>query len=179
GATFDVYQIDGHLLADARAARDRMIEAIADVDDAVMAKFVAGEEPSPAELRAGLRRATVAMKAVPVICGSAFKNKGGQPLLDAVVDFLPSPADIAAVQGVDPESDRPLTRKADDAEPFAALAFKIMNDAFVGQLTFFRVYSGTLDAGSTVFNATKGKRERIGRLLRMHANKREDIKTIE
>jgi elongation factor G len=179
GAKFDVYQIDGHLLADARAARDRMIEQIAEVDDAVMARFVAGTEPTTDELRAGLRRATIAMKAVPVICGSAFKNKGVQPLLDAVVDFLPSPADIAAVQGTHPESDQPETRKAADDQPFSALAFKIMNDAFVGQLTFFRVYSGTLDAGSTVFNATKGKRERIGRLLRMHANKREDIKTIE
>jgi elongation factor G len=179
GAKFDVYAIDGHLLADARAARDRMIEAIAEVDDAVMGKFVAGQEPSADELRAGLRRATVAMKAVPVICGSAFKNKGVQPLLDAVVDFLPSPVDVAAVRGVDPESDRPETRRAADDETFAALAFKIMNDAFVGQLTFFRVYSGTLDAGSTVYNATKGKRERIGRLLRMHANKREDIKTVE
>jgi len=179
GAKFDVYQIDGHLLADARAARDRMIEQIAEVDDVVMAKFVAGTEPTADELRAGLRRATIALKAVPVMCGSAFKNKGVQPLLDAVVDFLPSPADIAAVQGIDPDSDKPQTRKASDDEPFSALAFKIMNDAFVGQLTFFRVYSGTLDAGSTVYNATKGKRERIGRLLRMHANKREDIKTIE
>ena len=179
GAKFDVYQIDGHLLADARAARDRMIEQIAEVDDVVMAKFVAGTEPTSDELRAGLRRATIALKAVPVICGSAFKNKGVQPLLDAVVDFLPSPSDIAAVQGTNPESDQPETRRAADDQPFSALAFKIMNDAFVGQLTFFRVYSGTLDAGSTVFNATKGKRERIGRLLRMHANKREDIKTIE
>jgi elongation factor G len=179
GAKFDVYAIDGHLLADARAARDRMIEAIAEVDEVVMARFVAGEEPSADELKAGLRRATIALKAVPVICGSAFKNKGVQPLLDAVVDFLPSPADVAAVQGVDPETDKPQTRRAADDESFAALAFKIMNDAFVGQLTFFRVYSGTLDAGSTVYNATKGKRERIGRLLRMHANKREDIKTIE
>jgi elongation factor G len=179
GAKFDVYQIDGHLLADARAARDRMIEQIAEVDDVVMAKFVAGTEPTSDELRAGLRRATIALKAVPVICGSAFKNKGVQPLLDAVVDFLPSPSDIAAVQGTNPESDQPETRRAADDQPFSALAFKIMNDAFVGQLTFFRVYSGTLDAGSTVYNATKGKRERIGRLLRMHANKREDIKTIE
>jgi elongation factor G len=179
GAHFDVYPIDGKLLADAKAARDRMVEAIGEVDDAVMGKFVNGVELTPAELRAGLRRATIALKAVPVICGSAFKNKGVQPLLDAVVEFLPSPADIAAVQGIDPVTEKPQSRKASDDEPFAALAFKIMNDAFVGQLTFFRVYSGTLDAGSTVYNATKGKRERIGRLLRMHANKREDIKTIE
>ena len=179
GAKYDVVAIDGKLLQQAKAARDKMIEAIGEVDDAVMARFVDGKEPTAAELRAGLRRATIALKAVPVICGSAFKNKGVQPLLDGVVDFLPSPADIAAVQGIDPESQAPLSRGAVDDEPFAALAFKIMNDAFVGQLTFFRVYSGTLDAGSTVYNATKGKRERIGRLLRMHANKREDIKTIE
>ena len=179
GAHFDVYPIDGKLLQHAKASRDKMIEAIAEVDDAVMAKFVAGTEPTAAELRAGLRRATIANKAVAVICGSAFKNKGVQPLLDAVVDFLPSPADVPAMQGVDPVTEKPLLRRAADEESFSALAFKIMNDAFVGQLTFFRVYSGTLDAGSTVYNATKGKRERIGRLLRMHANKREDIKTIE
>ncbi|MCU1278043.1 MAG: translation elongation factor 2 [bacterium] len=179
GAHFDVYPIDGKLLQHAKASRDKMIEQIAEVDDAVMAKFVAGTEPTAAELRAGLRRATIANKAVAVICGSAFKNKGVQPLLDAVVDFLPSPADVPAMQGIHPETEKPETRRAADDEPFSALAFKIMNDAFVGQLTFFRVYSGTLDAGSTVYNATKGKRERIGRLLRMHANKREDIKTIE
>src|SRR4051812_42923393 len=178
GAHFDVYPIDGKLLADAKAARDRMVEAIGEVDDAVMAKFVNGAELSPAELRAGLRRATIALKAVPVICGSAFKNKGVQPLLDAVVDFLPSPVDIPAVQGIEPESKKAVQRKASDTEPFSALAFKIMNDPFVGQLTFFRVYSGTLDAGQTIYNATKGKRERIGRLLRMHANKREEIKDI-
>jgi elongation factor G len=180
GAKYDVFPIDGKLLAQAKQARDKMIEAVGEVDDAVMAKFVNGQEPSVDELRAGLRRATLKLAAVPVICGSAFKNKGVQPLLDAVVDYLPSPADIRAVKGQDLESpDKVLERSAADDEPFSALAFKIMNDAFVGQLTFFRVYSGTLEAGSTVFNATKGKRERIGRLLRMHANKREDIKIIE
>ncbi|MGZ3408209.1 MAG: elongation factor G, partial [Polyangia bacterium] len=179
GAHYDVYPIDGKLLQHAKAMRDKMIEQIAEVDDAVMAKFVAGTEPTATELRAGLRRATIANKAVAVICGSAFKNKGVQPLLDAVVEFLPAPSDVPAMQGIHPESEKPETRRAADDEPFSALAFKIMNDAFVGQLTFFRVYSGTLDAGSTVYNATKGKRERIGRLLRMHANKREDIKTIE
>jgi elongation factor G len=179
GAKFDVYPIDGKLLDEAKHARERMVEAIADVDDAVMAKFVSGQPLSADELRAGLRRATIALRAVPVLCGSAFKNKGVQPLLDAVVDFLPSPADIPPVRGIDPASEQPIERRASDDEPFSALAFKIMNDAFVGQLTFFRVYSGTLDAGSTVYNATKAKRERIGRLLRMHANKREDIKVIE
>jgi elongation factor G len=155
-----------------------MIEQLGEVDDAIMAQFIDGKEPSADDLRAGLRRATVAMKAVPVLCGSAFKNKGVQPLLDAVVDFLPSPADIASVRGIQPDTKQEMVRKASDAEPFAALAFKIMGDPFVGQLTFFRVYSGTLESGQTVYNATKGKRERIGRLLRMHANKREDIKDI-
>jgi elongation factor G len=144
-----------------------------------MNAYLEGREIELSVLKETMRKAVIANRIFPVLTGSALKNKGVQPLLDAVVDFLPSPADIAAVQGIDPESEKPLTRRAADDEPFSALAFKIMNDAFVGQLTFFRVYSGTLDAGSTVYNATKGKRERIGRLLRMHANKREDIKTIE
>ena len=178
GAKFDRIEIAGKLLAEAKKARERMIEQIAEVDDHVMKKFVEGEPLSADELKAGLRRATISLKCVPVICGTAFKNKGVQPLLDAVVDYLPSPADISAVKGVDPETQKAAERRAGDDQPFAALAFKIMNDPFVGQLTFFRVYSGTLEAGSTVFNATKGKRERIGRLLRMHANKREEIKDI-
>ncbi len=179
GAKFDVVEIAGKLLAEARTAREKMIEQIAEVDDEVMAAWLAGKGVANELLRAGLRRATIALKAVPVICGTAFKNKGVQPLLDSVVDFLPSPADIPPVAGIAPESQKKLSRAATDEQPFSALAFKIMNDSFVGQLTFFRVYSGTLDSGSTVFNATKGKRERIGRLLRMHANKREEIKTIE
>jgi elongation factor G len=179
GAKFDVVEIAGKLEAHAKAARERMVEQIAEVDDQVMARYLDGKGVSGEELRAGLRRATIALKAVPVVCGTAFKNKGVQPLLDAVVDFLPSPTDIPPVEGTHPETKQAVTRRAADDQPFAALAFKIMNDPFVGQLTFFRVYSGTLDAGSTIFNATKGKRERIGRLLRMHANKREEIKTIE
>ena len=178
GAKFDTVEIAGKLAAEAKKARERMIEAIAEVDDQVMAKFIDGKPLSADELRAGLRRATIALKAVPVLCGSAFKNKGVQPLLDAVVDFLPSPLDIPPVQGIEPETKKAVQRKASDSEPFSALAFKIMNDPFVGQLTFFRVYSGMLDAGQTIYNATKGKRERIGRLLRMHANKREEIKDI-
>lgn len=178
GAKFERIDIAGKLLDEAKRARARMIEQLGEVDDAIMAQFIDGKEPSGDDLRAGLRRATVAMKAVPVLCGSAFKNKGVQPLLDAVVDFLPSPADIASVRGIQPDTKQEMVRKASDAEPFAALAFKIMGDPFVGQLTFFRVYSGTLESGQTVYNATKGKRERIGRLLRMHANKREDIKDI-
>jgi elongation factor G len=179
GAKFDVIEIDGKLKADAQSARDRMIESLGEVDDEIMALYIGGKKPSVEQLVAAIRRATIAMKAVPVLCGTAFKNKGVQPLLDAVVDYLPSPADIPPVRGVEPESKKELTRRAADDEHFAALAFKIMNDPFVGQLTFFRVYAGTLETGSTVFNAGKGKRERIGRLLRMHANKREDIKTIE
>jgi len=180
GARFETGAIPPELAEAARLARERMVEAIGEVDDQILARFCeAGGAPlSAAELRAGLRRATVAMKAVPVLCGTAFKNKGVQPLLDAVVDFLPSPVDIPPVQGVHPESGAPVTRSADDDQPFSALAFKIMNDPFVGQLTFFRVYSGGLESGQTVYNATKGKRERVGRLLRMHANKREEIKDI-
>jgi elongation factor G len=178
GAKFERIDIAGKLLDEAKRARARMIEQLGEVDDAILAQFIDGKEPSADELRAALRRATVAMKAVPVLCGSAFKNKGVQPLLDAVVDFLPSPEDIASVRGVHPDTKQETVRKASDSEPFAALAFKIMGDPFVGQLTFFRVYSGTLESGHTVYNATKGKRERIGRLLRMHANKREDIKDI-
>jgi elongation factor G len=179
GAKFHVIEIDGKLKADAQKAREKMIEALGEVDDEIMAVYLEGKKPTEEQLVAAIRRATISMKAVPVVCGTAFKNKGVQPLLDAVVDYLPAPTDIASVKGVDPESKKELSRKAADDQPFSALAFKIMNDSFVGQLTFFRVYSGTLDAGSTVYNATKGKRERIGRLLQMHANKREEIKSIE
>jgi elongation factor G len=179
GSKFHVIEIDGKLKADAQKAREKMVEALGEVDDEIMALYLDGKKPSEAELVAAIRRATVSMKAVPVFCGTAFKNKGVQPLLDAVVDYLPSPMDIPPVKGLHPETQKELSRKASDDEPFAALAFKIMNDSFVGQLTFFRVYSGTLESGHTIFNATKGKRERIGRLLQMHANKREEIKHIE
>ncbi len=161
----------------ADAARARMIEAIADVDDEAMRAYLE-ERPMPAELlRAALRRATIAGQAVPVLVGAAFRNKGVQPLLDAVVDYLPSPIDIPPVKGKDLEG-QAIERRADEGEPFSALAFKIMNDPFLGTLTYFRVYSGTVSAGATVYNAVKGKRERIGRLLRMHANKREDIDEV-
>jgi elongation factor G len=175
GAAFSNEEIPADLLPAATQARQEMIEAIGEVDDGVMAAYVEGRAISEDVLRAALRQATVAGRAVPVLLGAAFKNKGVQPLLDAVVDFLPSPVDIPPVAGKDPEGDV-TTRVASDDAPFSALAFKIMNDPFVGQLTYFRVYSGKLEAGATVYNATKGKRERIGRLLRMHANKREDIK---
>jgi elongation factor G len=159
--------------------RESMIEACADVDDGIMEKFLAGkiDEVTPEEIYAALRKGTCSFKFVPVVCGSAFKNKGVQLLLDAVVNFLPSPIDIPPVTGVSPDDEsKKLTRKADDDEPFAALAFKIMNDPFVGNLTFFRIYSGTLTSGTAVLNSTRGKRERIGRILRMHANKREELK---
>jgi elongation factor G len=177
GATFADTAVPPELLEQAQAARASMIEALGEVDDLVMDFFLEDREPSEEILRAALRRATLAGRAVPVLLGAAFKNKGIQPLLDAVVDFLPSPSDVLPVTGKDPEG-KPVLRAATDDAPFSALAFKIMNDAFMGQLTYFRVYSGRLESGATVFNATKGKREKIGRLLQIHANKREDIKEV-
>jgi elongation factor G len=177
GAAINVGEIPAELAEAAATARAAMIEALADVDDEVASLFLEGAEPSEAVLRAALRRATVAGRAVPVLMGAAFKNKGVQPLLDAVVDYLPSPLDIPAVKGHDAEG-RETSRAASEDAPFSALAFKIMNDPFVGSLTYFRVYSGKVSVGETVYNATKGKRERIGRLLRMHANKREDVKEV-
>jgi elongation factor G len=177
GAAFTVGEVPEELRARAEEARAAMVEAIGEVDDQVLVLFLEGARPSAELLRAALRRATIAGKAVPVLMGAAFKNKGVQPLLDAVVDYLPSPQDIPAVAGKDPQG-REVVRHATDDEPFAALAFKIMNDPFVGTLTYFRVYSGKVQTGQTVYNATKGRRERIGRLLQMHANKREDVKEV-
>jgi elongation factor G len=177
GAAFTESAVAPELVPAAEAARQAMIEALGEVDDEVMSLYLDGKPLGEETLRAALRRATLAGNAVPVLMGAAFKNKGVQPLLDAVVDYLPSPADVPPVAGKDPEG-RITQREAKDDAPFAALAFKIMNDPFVGQLTYFRVYSGKLESGATVYNATKGKRERIGRLLRMHANKREDIKEV-
>jgi elongation factor G len=177
GAAPVTKEIPEELAEAAEVARATMVEAIAEADDEAMRAYLEERPLTPALLRAALRRATVAGRAVPVLVGAAFKNKGVQPLLDAVVDFLPSPVDVAAVVGKDPEG-RDVSRRADDEEPFSALAFKIMNDPFVGTLTYFRVYSGKIEAGATVYNAAKGKRERIGRLLQMHANKREDVKEV-
>jgi elongation factor G len=177
GAGFSVGEVPADLRERAAEARAAMIEAIAEVDDEVMTLYLEGRELAPAVLRAALRRATVAGRAVPVLLGAAFKNKGVQPLLDAVVDYLPAPSDIPPVTGKD-ELGQDVVRVASDDEPFSALAFKIMNDPFVGSLTYFRVYSGKIEVGQTVYNSTKGKRERIGRLLRMHANKREDVKEV-
>jgi elongation factor G len=177
GATFTDTEVPAELVDRARAARATMIEALGEVDDVVMAMYLEEREPPEEVLQAALRRATVAGRAVPVLVGAAFKNKGIQPLLDAVVDYLPSPLDIPPVSGSDLRGGR-VSRAAAEDEPFSALAFKIMNDPFMGQLTYFRVYSGHLESGATVFNATKGKREKIGRLLQIHANKREDIKEV-
>jgi elongation factor G len=159
--------------------RDKVVEYISEHDDAIMHKYLEQQKIEPAELRASLRKATIALKLVPVLAGSAFKNKGLQPLLDAVIDYLPAPSDVPPVEGTDPNGGETLIRSASDDEPFAALAFKIMTDPFVGHVTYIRVYSGVLKAGQNVYNSTRKTRERIGRLLRMHANKREEIDSIE
>jgi elongation factor G len=178
GAKFHEEPIPEGLKAQADEHREKLLEAAADSDEALMEKYLEGKPISEAELRAAVRKATLALKIVPVLCGSAFRNKGVQPMLDAVVDFLPSPIDIPPVKGVNPDTQQIEERPAKDDAPFAALAFKIMTDPFVGTLSFFRVYSGALTSGSSVYNSTKTKRERIGRLLKMHANKREEIKEV-
>jgi len=178
GAKFNVVDIPADLLDEAKEYRDKMIEEISSHDDALMEKYLGGEELTEAEIKAAIRSCTINIQICPVICGSSFKNKGVQNLLDAVVDYMPSPLDIPAIKGVDADSGEEIERKASDSEPFSALGFKIMTDPFVGQLTFFRVYSGVVTAGSYVYNSTKGKKERIGRILKMHANKREEIKEV-
>jgi elongation factor G len=179
GAQFDEVEIPEELRKQAKQYREKMIEAAAEADEKLFEKYVHGEAIGEDELRQGLRRATLAQAIFPVICGSAFKNKGVQDLLDAVVDYLPSPVEVPPVEGIavdDPS--KTVTRQADDDEPFSALVFKIMTDAFVGQLAFIRVYSGHLAAGESVYNVAKARRERIGRLVKMHANKREDITDV-
>jgi elongation factor G len=178
GAKYVVEDIPADLQAKAKEWRNKLVEKLADVDEVVADKFLNDQQPTDTEIMAAIRKGTIAMQIFPVICGSAFKNKGVQLLLDAVVDYLPSPVDIPPVKGIDPKSEAEVERKASDSEPFAAMAFKIMTDPFVGQLTFIRVYSGTLNSGSYVYNSTKGVRERVGRLLKMHANKREEIQEI-
>ena len=158
--------------------REKLVEAVAETDEALMERYLEGEEISEAELKAAIRKATCAVEFYPVLCGSAFKNKGVQLMLDAVVDYLPSPLDVPAIKGVDPNTDQETERHSSDEEPFSALAFKVMTDPFVGRLTFFRVYSGTLQSGSYVKNSTKGKRERVGRILQMHANSRQEIPEV-
>jgi elongation factor G len=178
GAKYETEEIPAEYRAEAEHLREKLVESIAETHDELLEKYLAGEPIELAELKAAIREATIAQKITPVMCGSAFKNKGVQPLLDSVVDYLPSPLDIPPVKGIDPDDESLIERKAADSEPFAALVFKIMTDPFVGQLAFFRVYSGHVESGTSVLNTTKGNSERIGRLLQMHANKREEIKEV-
>ncbi|MFI3087563.1 elongation factor G [Streptococcus sp. 2022WUSS037] len=170
--------IPAEYLDQAQEYREKLVEAVAETDEELMMKYLEGEEITNEELKAAIRKATINVEFFPVLCGSAFKNKGVQLMLDAVIDYLPSPIDIPAIKGINPDTDAEEERHASDEEPFAALAFKIMTDPFVGRLTFFRVYSGVLNSGSYVMNTSKGKRERIGRILQMHANSRQEIETV-
>ena len=179
GASFHDEEIPADLLDKAKAYREKMIERAVEMDDAAMADYLDGKVPSDAVLKACIRKGTISLKIVPMLCGSSFKNKGVQPMLDAVVDYLPSPLDIGAVHGKLMYKDEDASRKPDVSEPFSGLAFKIMTDPFVGTLTFVRIYSGKLDAGSYAINSSKDKKERIGRMLLMHANSREEIKTAQ
>jgi len=178
GKDMRVEPIPADMLEKAQEYHDAMVESICETDEELFEKYCEGEEISVDELKAALRAATIANKIVPVVCGTSYKNKGVQKLLDAVIDFMPAPTDIPAITGVDADSGEEIVRHASDEEPFAALAFKIMTDPYVGKLCFFRVYSGSVEAGTTVFNSTKGKRERFGRILQMHANDRSDLDTI-
>jgi len=178
GQSFETVDIPAEFKAQAAEYREKMIEGLAEVDDHLMEKYLGGEKVTPEEIKAALRAGTNTMKLFPIICGASFKNKGVQPMLDAVVDYLPSPLDVPPISAVNPETQEHETREPDAKAPFSALAFKIMNDPFVGQLTFVRVYSGTLSSGTGVYNSTRDKKERIGRLVRMHANKREEIESI-
>ncbi|WP_454968452.1 elongation factor G [Gemella sanguinis] len=171
-------EIPAELQDQAEEYREKLIEAVAEFDEDFMEKYLGGEEISVDELKAAIRKATLSVEFFPVVCGSAFKYKGVQPMLDAVVDYLPSPLDVPAIKGIDPSTDEEVERHSSDEEPFSALAFKVMTDPFVGKLTFFRVYSGILSSGSYVKNSTKGKRERVGRILQMHANTRNEISEV-
>src|SRR5436305_1978310 len=178
GADYELVDIPEEYLDRAHRMREQMVEAIAETDDELLERYLSGEEVTNDELKGALRRATIGNRLQPVVCGSAFKNKGVQPLLDAVVDYLPSPVDIPPIEGLDPKSDQQVIRQSADDQPFSGLVFKIMSDPFVGQPAFFRVYSGHVESGTSVLNTTKGNSERIGRLLQMHANKREEIKEV-
>jgi elongation factor G len=175
GAKYVIKEIPADLLGRAKEYRDKMLDAVAEFDEQAMEKYLNGQPLTEEEIRRAIRAGVISMKMTPILCGSAFKNKGVQQLLDGVVDFLPSPLDVESVTGIDPNTEQEVKRRPSDSEPFAALAFKIMTDPFAGQLTFLRVYSGTLKTGTSVSNVTKGTRDRVGRLLKMHANKREDI----
>ena len=178
GADFEEVDVPEEFRAGLEAAREKVLEVASELDDQVLEKYLSGEEITPELLIEALRTGTLALKITPVFCGTAFKNKGVQTLLDAVLDYLPSPLDVGAVEGDNPENSETVEREPSDNAPFSGLVFKIMTDPFVGQLAFLRVYSGTVESGSTVFNSTAGKKERIGRLLKMHANKREEIKLV-
>ena len=178
GQNFERTAVPEDLLPLVREYRDKLIESLAEVDDHLLERYLGDHTISPAEVRAAVRAGTISRKIFPVICGASFKNKGVQPMLDAVVDYLPSPLDVPPIRGLNPETHEVETREASDAAPFSALAFKIMNDAYVGQLVFVRVYSGMLKSGSGVYNSVRDRKERIGRLLRMHANKREEITEV-
>ena len=177
GMKYEARDIPAEILDEAKKWREKMVEAAAEADDELTHKYLEGHDLSDEDIKRGLRKRTIANQIVPMLCGTAFKNKGVQAMLDAVIDYMPSPVDIPPVTGED-EKDRPAERKASDDEPFAALAFKIMTDPYVGQLTFIRVYSGVLNSGDTVYNSVRNRKERIGRLLQMHANQREDIKEV-
>ena len=178
GKEFEIVDIPENMKAEAQAWHDKMIEAVAELDEELTMKYLEGEEISIEELKTVIRRETIAGNIFPVFCGSAYKNKGVQMMLDGVVDYMPAPTDIPSIGGVNPDTEEEDVRHASDKEPFSALAFKIVADPYVGKLAFFRVYSGTLETGSYVYNATKGKRERIGRILQMHANHREEIEKV-
>ncbi|MCA1028571.1 MULTISPECIES: elongation factor G [Cytobacillus] len=178
GTDIETREIPEEYMDQAQEYREKLIEALAELDEELMEKYLGGEEISNEEIKAAIRQGTVNVEFYPVICGSAFKNKGVQKMLDAVIDYLPSPLDVHAIKGINPETEEEVTRPSSDEEPFSALAFKVMTDPYVGKLTFFRVYSGTLDSGSYVKNSTKDKRERVGRILQMHANSREEISTV-
>jgi elongation factor G len=178
GTDIQEKEIPEEYLEQANEYRESLVEAVAELDEELMEKYLGGEEITNEELKAAIRQGTVNVEFYPVICGSAFKNKGVQKMLDAVIDYLPSPLDVPAIKGIVPDTDEEVTRESSDEAPFAALAFKVMTDPYVGKLTFFRVYSGTLSSGSYVQNSTKGKRERVGRILQMHANSREEISMV-
>ncbi|MFH1894196.1 MAG: elongation factor G [Candidatus Zixiibacteriota bacterium] len=177
GAEFDTAPIPEDMIDSARSYHEKLLDTLSNFDDGIMEKLLEDQDVSVSEIKQALRRATIACKVIPVLCGSAFKNKGVQLLMDAITDYLPSPADLPPIKGVNPKSEKEEIRRPDDSEPFSALAFKIMSDPYVGRLTYFRVYSGTVNAGSTVINVSTGKKERIGRILAMHANKCEDLRT--
>ncbi|MBM7663366.1 elongation factor G [Bacillus mesophilus] len=178
GTDIEVRDIPEEYMDQAQEYREKLIEAVAELDEELMERYLGGEEISNDELKAAIRKGTVNVEFYPVICGSAFKNKGVQKMLDAVIEYLPSPLDVPAIKGTVPDSEEEVTRPSSDEAPFSALAFKVMTDPYVGKLTFFRVYSGTLSSGSYVQNSTKGKRERVGRILQMHANSREEISIV-